>query len=120
MGSELCIRDRYVRAETTDSDLLSMILSLRDKTLDLEIKLGGSKVRKEIGEEYEYPTMWTYLWSASGGTNSTYGPTASHKKSFENANQIFSTINSEFKNLHNQYEEVAPKLESIGAPKIKD
>ena len=64
--------------------------------------------------------MWTYLWSASGGTNSTYGPTASHKKSFENANQIYSTINSEFKNLHNQYEEVAPKLESIGAPKIKD
>ena len=110
----------YERAETTDSDLLSMILSLRAKTLDLEIKLGGSKVRKEIGEEYEYPTMWTYLWSASGGTNSTYGPTASHKKSFENANQIFSTINSEFKNLHNQYEEVAPKLESIGAPKIKD
>ena len=36
----------YERAETTDSDLLSMILSLRDKTLDLEIKLGGSKKKR--------------------------------------------------------------------------
>ena len=89
-------------------------------TLNLEMKLGGSKVRKEVGEEYEYPTMWTYLWSASGGTNSTYGPTTSHKRSLDHANQIFTSINSEFENLNKQYQVVAPKLGSIGAPKIND
>ena len=110
----------YERAESIDSELLSEILSLRDMTLNLEMKLGGSKVRKEIGEEYEYPTMWTYLWSASGGTNSTYGPTTSHKRSLDHANQIFTSINSEFENLNKQYQIVAPKLDSIGAPKIND
>ena len=79
-----------------------------------------SKVRKEIGEEYEYPTMWTYLWSANGGTNSSYGPTSSHEKSLANANQIFTNIKSEFKNLKDRYNLLPSQLNLIGAPQIKD
>ena len=110
----------YQRAESTNSELLSEILSLRNHVLDLERKIGGSKVRKEIGEEYEYPTMWTYLWSANGGTNSSYGPTSSHEKSLANANQIFTNIKSEFKNLKDRYNLLPSQLNLIGAPQIKD
>ena len=43
------------------------MLNNRNKVLDLQKKFGGSKVRKEIGEENEYPTVWSYLWSVSSG-----------------------------------------------------
>ena len=110
----------YERAESTNPDLLSEILNLRSEAIDLEQKIGGSKVRKEIGEDYEYPTMWTYLWSASGGTNSSYGPTNSHTKSLASANQIFINITSEFEELNNRYLTIPSKLKLIGAPKIED
>ena len=110
----------YERAESTNPDLLSEILNLRSEAIDLEQKIGGSKVRKEIGEDYEYPTMWTYLWSASGGTNSSYGPTNSHTKSLASANQIFINITSEFEELNNRYSTIPSKLKLIGAPKIED
>ena len=110
----------YERAEAINSDLLDEILKLRDQILDLEIMLGGSKVRKEIGEEYEFTTMWTYLWSANGGTNSTYGPTKSHRKNLSNANKIFVAILSDYNALNNKYKQIKPKLESIGAPKTEN
>ena len=109
----------YERAESTNPDLLSEILNLRSEAIDLEQKIGGSKVRKEIGEDYEYPTMWTYLWSASGGTNSSYGPTSSHTKSLTSANQIFINITSEFEELNNRYSTIPSRLKLIGAPKIE-
>jgi len=64
--------------------------------------------------------MWTYLWSANGGTNSTYGPTKSHRKNLSNANKIFVAISSDYNALNNKYKQIKPKLESIGAPKTEN
>ena len=60
-------------------------LKTRIDILTLEQKINGSKARSEVGEKDEYPTIWNYLWSASGSSNSTYGPTSTHKKSFNNS-----------------------------------
>jgi len=65
----------YKRGELLDKNLHTTLLENRIKIMTLLENLGGSQARKEIGEENEFPSMWSYLWSASSGANSSYGPT---------------------------------------------
>ena len=109
----------YERGTSLDENLHSSLLNNRNKILDLQKDLGGSQVRKEIGEENEYPSMWSYLWSASGGANSTYGPTQTHKKSLETANKIFLELEIIYINIEMSVKPMTEQLKNIGAPKIK-
>ena len=109
----------YERGSSLDENLHSSLLNNRNKILDLQKDLGGSQVRKEIGEENEYPSMWSYLWSASSGANSTYGPTQTHKKSLETANKIFLELEIIYINIEMSVKPMTEQLKDIGAPKIK-
>ena len=96
------------------------MLNNRDKILDLQNKFGGSQVLKEIGEENEYPTIWSYLWSASSGSNTTYGPTKLHKKNLEIANKILLDIEMKYKKIKKDIKPLEDQLKKINAPKIKE
>ena len=109
----------YERGSSLDENLHSSLLNNRNKVLDLQKDLGGSQVRKEIGEENEYPSMWSYLWSASSGANSTYGPTQTHKKSLETANKIFLELEIIYINIEMSVKPMTEQLKNIGAPKIR-
>ena len=109
----------YERGTSLDENLHSSLLNNRNKILDLQKDLGGSQVRKEIGEENEYPSMWSYLWSASSGANSTYGPTQTHKKSLKTANKIFHKLEINYINIEMSVKPMTEQLKNIGAPKIK-
>ena len=109
----------YERGELLNNQLHKKLLDLRMQCLNLEQKINGSKVRSEIGERNEYPTIWTYLWAASGSSNSTYGPTKSHEKNLTNAKVIFNQLNIALNMIINSSESLLIKLEEIGAPSIK-
>ncbi len=109
----------YERAHLTNADLQKRIVKLRDEILKLELKLNGSKVRSEIGEKSEYPTLWTYLWSARGSSYSSYGPTKTHKSSYENANLLFTDINDKYKIHKKSAEILINELDKVNAPQIK-
>ena len=109
----------YKRAALLDEDLHATLLENRIKVMILIEKLGGSQARKEIGEENEFPTMWSYLWSASSGANSTYGPTKTHEKSLETANKIFIDIKNDYNEIDLAIKPLNIQLEKIEAPEIK-
>ncbi|MFL2574267.1 MAG: glycosyl hydrolase [Flavobacteriales bacterium] len=109
----------YKRATLLDEDLHATLLENRIKVMVLLEKLGGSQARKEIGEENEFPTMWSYLWSASSGANSTYGPTKTHEKSLETANKIFIDIKNDYNEIDLAIKPLNIQLEKIEAPEIK-
>ena len=109
----------YERATSLDKNLHNSLLNNRNEILDLQKKFGGSQVRKEIGEENEYPTIWSYLWSANSGANTTYGPTKSHKKSLDIANKILLHIEMNYKKIEKAIKTLEDQLKKIGAPKIK-
>jgi photosystem II stability/assembly factor-like uncharacterized protein len=109
----------YKRAALLDEDLHATLLENRIKVMALLEKLGGSQARKEIGEENEFPSMWSYLWSASSGANSTYGPTKTHKKSLETANKIFIDIKNDYNEIDLAIKPLNIQLEKIEAPEIK-
>ena len=108
----------YERGNALDKKLHNSLLVKRNEILDLQTKLEGSQVRKEIGEENEYPSLWTYLWSASSGTNTTYGPTKSHKKSLDIASKILLNIELSYKNIEKSISPLEDQLNKINAPKI--
>ena len=109
----------YKRAALLDEDLHATLLENRIKVMVLLEKLGGSQARKEIGEENEFPSMWSYLWSASSGANSTYGPTKTHEKSLETANKIFIDIKNDYNEIDLAIKPLDSQLEKIGAPEIR-
>ena len=109
----------YKRGELLDKNLHSTLLENRIKIMTLLENLGGSQARKEIGEENEFPSMWSYLWSASSGANSSYGPTKTHEKSLETANKIFMDIENDYKEIYEAIKPLDSKLEKIGAPEIR-
>ena len=109
----------YKRGKLLDENLHSTLLKNRIKIMTLLENLGGSQARKEIGEENEFPSMWSYLWSASSGANSSYGPTKTHEKSLETANKIFMDIENDYKEIYEAIKPLDSKLEKIGAPEIR-
>ena len=110
----------YERAASLDKNLLDLLLNNRNKVLDLQKKFGGSKVRKEIGEENEYPTVWSYLWSVSSGANTTYGPTKLHKKNLDIANKMLLDIEMNYKKIEKDIKPLEERLKNINAPIIKE
>ena len=110
----------YERGRLTDETIQIDLLNLRNKCLELDQKINGSKSRSEIGEKNEYPTIWTYLWAAGGSSNSTYGPTVSHKESLTIVNEIFNKLNSELNTIKVLSLEILPRLEKIKSPNIKN
>ena len=109
----------YKRGELLDKNLHSNLLENRIKIMTLLENLGGSQARKEIGEENEFPSMWSYLWSASSGANSSYGPTKTHEKSLATANKIFTDIEDDYKEIYKAIKPLDSQLEKIGAPEIR-
>ena len=109
----------YKRGKLLDEKLHSTLLENRIKIMTLLENLGGSQARKEIGEENEFPSMWSFLWSASSGANSSYGPTKTHEKSLETANKIFTDIEDDYKEIYEAIKSLDSQLEKIGAPEIR-
>jgi len=109
----------YKRGELLDKNLHTTLLENRIKIMTLLENLGGSQARKEIGEENEFPSMWSYLWSASSGANSSYGPTKTHEKSLATANKIFTDIEDDYKEIYKAIKPLNSQLEKIGAPEIR-
>ena len=109
----------YERAEYVDSSLHIELLDVRMNILKLKQKMNGSKSRDEVGEEDEYPTIWTYLWSANGSSRSTYGPTMSHREYFNHASDIYNQLNNQYLELKTDIDEIIKKFDLINSPKIK-
>ena len=110
--------ESYKRANSLNKSLHLELLELRTKILDLEQNINGSEARSSIGEQNDFPTIWNYLWSASGSSNSTYGPTKTHLKSYNIANQMMKEYNSDVKNIEIAIDELIIKLNDIGAPAV--
>ena len=109
----------YEKANENNKELHSQLLYARNNILNIKQKMNGSKMRKEVGEENEHPTIWTYLWAASGSSRSTYGPTKSHEEYFNYAEEIYSQLDYEYKDLKKSVNLLLGKINLIDSPSIK-
>ena len=108
----------YNLSSKIDSLIERKILEIKDELNVLNKKFNGSKSKKEIGEQNEYPTIWSFLWSASGSSASTYGPTPSQLKSLENTKILRQDFNSQLLKINSKINNVNNDLEKNHATLI--
>ncbi|MBE50218.1 MAG: glycosyl hydrolase [Flavobacteriales bacterium] len=109
----------YERSKQKNNEIHTSLLRYRNEILKLKETMNGSKSRKEIGEENEYPTIWTYLWAANGSSRSTYGPTIAHKEYFSFAKNMILDTENKHEKLKNSIITIQQKLSLLDAPEIK-
>jgi photosystem II stability/assembly factor-like uncharacterized protein len=108
------------RATAPPGELDASIHAAREALLDLRVRMQGSSAKGEVGESGP-PTIQDRLGSASFGTaNSTYGPTATHRRSLEIAASEFApwrTALDEILSVRIPALEAA--LQAAGAPPVR-
>ena len=105
--------------EHSQVDLLSFdprFHELRGSLLELDGQLNGHRSKGEPGEKVP-PTIGDRLSSVSRGVGlSTYGPTASHRKSLEIATTEMTTLREKLEHNDRAFSELARELIAAGAP----
>ena len=98
---------------------LTLLLINKKKIIQyLEEKFNGSKSKKEVGEQNQYPTIWSFLWSASGSSSSTYGPTNSQLKSLQNTKTLYREFKNQLFNIDSKISSENENLKKIDAPSV--
>ena len=100
-----------------DAALASELHALRQKLYDLEVELGGEPRKNELSVPTP-PTIGGRLGVASIGVGfSTYGPTPTHRRSLELAEQGYAAFAPKLKQLVEvEIPAFEKKLEAAGAP----
>jgi hypothetical protein len=108
------------RTTTTPGNLDKEMHTLNQELLELDGILNGNRAKRKIGEDRD-PTILSRLSFAMGGTaNSTYGPTPTHKKSFEIALKQFTALKSTLESVLNaKLPAFEKKLVEAGAPWVE-
>jgi len=108
----------YDKATMSNNNLHEQLLESRIQILNLEQQLGGSKTRREVGAQNDYPSIGNYVWRA-GSWGNTYGPTQSHLKYLDYANKMLSEMQGKVANITTSLTPMESKLKQIGAPEIR-
>jgi hypothetical protein len=105
-----------VKPGDLDTKLYNLYLELQE----IESEFFGNKSKSKIGEKNN-PTVYSRLSVAQIGTsNSTYGPTPTHKRSLELAGKQFSVIKIKLTEIiNNKIPEMENELIDVEAPWIE-
>ncbi len=99
--------------------LYTDLYNLKQELYELDEAVNGNQSKGEIGER-SAPTVWSRMFIGFRALNTTYGPTAMHKKSLEIAQAELATIQEQLEKIS---EEKIPQLEKVlaaaGAPWIE-
>jgi photosystem II stability/assembly factor-like uncharacterized protein len=114
------LRTAYKRAPKQSHELEMEIMALKKQLLKLDEEINGHPAKREVGES-SAPSYNSYLSAATYGTsNSTYGPTPSHRRSLEIAQGKFKVLRAQLEDLRqNQIPKLEQKVIAAGAPWIE-
>lgn len=114
------MKTALIRSTSSPGELDKRLLEIREKLLNMDEALHGSKAKNQVGEKFN-PTIGERLsFAMHGSTLSTYGPTPPQKESLQIAQKRFSLFDQSLKKVLN--EEIPALLEEMqksGAPKIE-
>ncbi len=101
------------------NDILEKAMDLESRVKALNSSYGGNSARREIGEKVD-PTIGDRMFALWKGLSwSTYGPTETHKKSMELAQNELGTLTSQLNSLKAEAKELANQVVAAGGPKIE-
>lgn len=106
--------------ENQPGDLESKLYALRMELLEFDRRVNGDRSKGEIGVKTS-PTIQYRLQAAQGGvTNSTYGPTPTHIKSFDIAKKEFAALSKDLNVIVDQkIPDMQKAMKAAGAPDVE-
>ena len=110
------LQQAYLKAEKQNTSVEKKIADLRKQILDLDLKIFGSKAKKEVGERNP-PSIQDRIGAVMMGVqNSSYGPTPMHIKTFEIARKEFNQYKNQLMQMEKEIKEIKKQLQELGAP----
>jgi photosystem II stability/assembly factor-like uncharacterized protein len=111
------MRDALLSATAGDTSLDEAVQALRVRLLDLKVRLSGDELRRDMGVS-DPPSIARRLRVARMGVrSSTYGPTPTHRRSFEIAAAQYAALHVELEQaLEVELSALEGRLEAAGVP----
>jgi len=107
------------RTHSEAHDLRRQLHDLHMDLLELQEEMSGGEVKDEIGERSN-PTVRSRMFAAYRGMFSTYGPTETHQKSLDIAEELFAALKPKLDRLSKErIPALEEELQSAGAPWIE-
>lgn len=108
------------QAQTVPGEADELLHEIREELLDIETRIEGPKAMEQVGVRYP-PTILRRLRVATTGTRySTYGPTATHKKSLDLAKEQFTKVQTQMNAVVNtKLPTIENLLEEANGPVVK-
>ncbi len=101
------------------NETLSKALDLDQRVKKLKSRFGGNQSKLEVGEKSD-PTVGDRLFAIwKGVSRSTYGPTETHRKSFELATKELAALTKMLGQLNQEMKKVADQVKASGGPLIE-
>lgn len=110
----------YNKSPKISEELFSKIYQINKDLIDLEVQYRGPKAHREL-DIIHNPTISDRINTAAMGTSqSTYGPTPTHKRSLQIGLEELLVVQAQLKNIQKEIEKVEKALIELGAPKVMD
>ncbi|MBE0638102.1 MAG: glycosyl hydrolase [Bacteroidales bacterium] len=111
------MRRALVRAPVNPAELESQLVGIKNELTALDNELNGNRSKQQVGENQPH-TISDRISAATMGTfNSTYGPTPTHRLSFEIAQNQFTGIRDRLEDIRqNKIPALEKALHQAGAP----
>ncbi len=107
------------RAKTNSGDLDKQLHDTRTKLIGINTALNGSQAKVRVGEKTK-PTIGDRMFAVLRGIErSTYGPTATHKRSMEIINSQLKDLSTKLDAVNNDLKQLATTLKNAGAPYVE-
>ena len=101
----------------TDGALDSELHGLKTELYDIESALNGNQAKAEVGEVGPHTIRNRLMVAGFGSAFSTYGPTPTHRRSFEIAQEEFANVRTRLNSLTStSLPAFERKLQAAGAP----
>lgn len=114
------IHNAIKNSQTAPGDFDKRHHELRNKVMALDNELNGNSAQRQIGEKTK-PVLGERLFALYRGiSNSTYGPTDTHKTSMAIVTNDLQEINKTLTETEKQIEELVVALQAAGAPWVED
>lgn len=108
------------RTPTDPASLLLQLHAVRSALLKVDEEMNGNRTKQKIGEDSKPTVNDRINFAALGTSNSTYGPTPSHRRSIEIAKKQFANLRNTLNEIRTvQMPALENALSAAGAPWIE-
>ena len=109
----------YLKARKNDENLLKELRKTAQSISKLEEELFGNPAKNEVGE-HNKPGLFERLNKVrTGVSNSSYGPTGMHLRTFAVAQKEYDRLNRQVQQVESQLKQLKTSLKKLGIPYLE-